>query len=114
MSYSYLYLLSICIQILQLSLFKEKKKKKPTTSRKKYSFLSQNFYGLFIYLFFITILILVHKFKCPIGFKLLTILYLIFKHYSMLPQFFKKKKKKYMVIYISLLNINITLNQINK
>ena len=53
---SYLYLLSICIQILQLSLFK--KKKKTSTSRKKYSFLSQNFYGfiylLYIYIFFKT------------------------------------------------------------
>ena len=54
MSNSYLCLLSICIQILQLSLQKniyttkflfKKKKKKTTTSHKKYSFLSQNFYG---------------------------------------------------------------------
>ena len=33
----------------------------------------------------ITILIPINKFKCPIGFQLFTVLYLIFKHYSTLP-----------------------------
>ena len=55
MSDSYLYLLSIWIQILQLSLLKKKntkllltkKKKKSTISCKNYSFLSGNFYFFF-------------------------------------------------------------------
>ena len=33
----------------------------------------------------ITIFIPINKFKCPIGFQLLMVLYFIFKHYSMLP-----------------------------
>ena len=37
---------------------------------------------------FITILIPINKFKCLIGFQLLTVLYLIFEHYSMLPYLF--------------------------
>ena len=44
--------------------------------------------------FLITILIPINKLKCSIGFQLLTILYLIFKHYSSyLISFFKKTSR---------------------
>ena len=61
----------------------------------------------------IIILIPINKFKCPIGFQLLTVLYLIFKHYSILPYISFFKKKIHMVIYISLLSI-ITLKEKKK
>ena len=134
-----MYLWSIWIQILQLSLLKllkkkifikkiqnyffQKKKKKLITSCKNCSFVSWNFYGFFFFnslkyskifviqilysyhksssihtnvynfsfvqisnfFLLITILIPINKFKCPIGFQLFTVLYLIFKHYSTLP-----------------------------
>ena len=76
----------------------------------KYSSIHTNEYHLSFIQISNFLLITINKFKCLVGFQLLIVLYLIFKHYSTLP---------YLLFFFSFLNtlslLSIaTLNHKNK